>query len=423
MTPALDNPVEPAAMAVPWNDNPLVRWLLTDGWPLSDAPSLLKGLCLRMESEGIPVLRALMVIRTLHPQVIGQSFTYKRGSNDIVLNNAPFSVLSTPQYLANPLAVLFEEGAGAIRRRLDLPDSRLDFPILEELKADGATDYVALPMLFSDGRINALTLTCDRPGGFRSEELHWIAETVPILGRSVEAFAMRFTARTLLETYLGRITGERVLQGLVRRGDGEDIHAVIWFSDLRGSTALADSMSREAFLALLNDYFECVAEAVIDEGGEVLRFIGDSVLAIFPIDDCPTGIDPAQCEHHKSACSSAMRAVDNALARLAETNTRREAAGLPALHCGIGLHLGDVTYGNIGVPSRLEFTVIGAAANEAARIEDLCKVLNRPVLASAEFARIVPEHWESVGAHDLRGVRRPREIFGLAASPAAEINC
>ena len=194
-----------------------------------------------------------------------------------------------------------------------------------------------------------------------------------------------------------------MLNGQIRRGDGEMIHAVIWYSDMRDSTRLADGMAAEDFLRTVNSYFECTAGAVLANGGEVLRFIGDAVLAIFPIRDGDS----------QSACERAMAAARDAEARLGVVNDERARHDLEALDYGLGLHVGDVMFGNIGVPERLEFSVIGPAANEVARIEGLTKTLGRRTLASAEFARSVPRYWESAGSHALKGVGAPLEVVVL----------
>jgi len=220
--------------------------------------------------------------------------------------------------------------------------------------------------------------------------------------------ALRRKAASLLDTYLGPHAGERVLNGLIRRGDRADIRAVIWFCDLRDSTPLAQAMSRDNFLACLNEFFDCVAGAVLDQGGQILRFIGDAALAIFPIEDGPKD---ASLE---AACESAIAAAREASTRMKTYNAQRAQESQPALDYGIGLHVGEVSYGNIGTGNRLEFTVIGEAANLAARIESLCKLLDKPVLLSADFANCQPDHAVSLGEHALKGIDTPVEIFALS---------
>jgi adenylate cyclase len=220
---------------------------------------------------------------------------------------------------------------------------------------------------------------------------------LPPVARIAEVMAWRRKAQNILETYLGRQAGDKVLSGLIRRGDGEETHAVIWFCDLRDSTPLANSMSRSEFLALLNEFFECVLGPVLEREGEILRFIGDAALAIFPV-----GADEAD------ACRRALEAAKEAMQRMQTLNAARKRP----LRFGIALHLGDVLYGNIGTPTRLEFTVIGAAANEAARIESLCKVLDAALLVSAPVARHL-SGCRSLGPHALRGVAEPMELFTL----------
>ena len=277
---------------------------------------------------------------------------------------------------------------------------------MHDLIEEGATDYVALPLRFSDGQINVLTLISDEPGGFSTGQLGHLYEVLPNLGRLFEAHAQRISSLTLLQTYLGRNAGERVNNGSIKRGDGEQLHAVIWFSDLRQSTTLADNLSREEYLSVLNQYFDCVAGAVIEHDGEVLKFIGDAVLAIFPIDD--------PSDTHPGACNQALAAVRAANERIEEVNRDRSSANQPLLHFGTGLHRGTITYGNVGTERRLDFTVIGPTVNEAARIESLCKSLGEPVLASSAFAAGVADGLRSLGTHELRGVQAQEEIFAVS---------
>lgn len=396
----------------------LSSWLLSTGWEFRILPEFVAAFSRRLVEAGVPVTRLRLTLRTLHPQLVGVTYTWERGKEGVEEFEAPHSILSSEQYLNSPYAAIFD-GAGGMRQRLDVPGVRLEFPILEDLRARGATDYVAMPFSFRDGQINALTMTTDKAGGFGADQLKRVYDALPALARVVELHATQRTARTLLETYIGRHTGDRVLKGLIKRGDGEEIYAVIWFCDLRDSTALADSMERADFIEILNDFFDCTAGSVLAHGGEVLRFIGDAALAIFPMEAGADGTkDPDQCVAHRQPCSAAVAAAREAVERLRLLNTERVRDGQTALRAGIAMHLGEVMYGNIGVPERLEFSVIGAAANETARLQTLCKELEQPVLASAELARALPGIWTSLGRYTLRGIAGSREVFALADETA-----
>lgn len=392
------------------SDNPLIDWLLGEGWDIPCPREVVRQLGLQMMAAGIPVYRVRVNIRTLHPQYIGTTYTWQADREEVLEFAPTHAILQEERYIRSPFAAIFE-GAGGIRRRLDVPGIDFDFPILEELRNEGATDYVAMPLVFSDGRINAITLASNRPGGFSTAELETTYGMLPVLERVMELHATRRTAQTILETYLGPNTGQRVLEGQIRLGDGQDIHAVIWFSDLRGSTALADRMARPDYLNLLNSYFDCMAGAILDHGGEVLRFLGDAVLGMFPI--AAVTSQPQLCPEHTGACARSIQAAHEAMKRMDKLNQERHKNGETSLGYGIALHLGDLMYGNIGVPRRLDFTAIGAAVNETARLEDMCKALHKPILISEELARLVPNELISLGVHGLRGVREPHEIFTL----------
>ena len=389
----------------PEEDNPFVDWLVRDAWKAKTIAELLADVAEMINASGLPTWRLRLFVRTLNPQLYGLFFRWQRDVEGVEESQATHAGVQSAQYLNSPFAPIIN-GEGGVRRRLEGTDPELDFPILKDLVEEGATDYVALPLRFSDGLINVLTLVSDQPGGFLTSHLGYLYEILPNLGRLVEAHAQRLTSLTLLRTYLGRDAGERVMNGLVKRGDGEDLHAVIWFSDLRGSTNMADTMPRVDYLAALNQYFDCVAGAVLENGGEVLKFIGDAVLAIFPIEN-PGDSNPA-------ACANALSAVRQAYSQIDAVNRERKARGDSSLAFGTGLHRGNITYGNIGTEMRLDFTVIGPAVNEAARIEDLCKALAVPVLTSSAFADGVAGTLKSLGMHELRGVQTKQEIFTLA---------
>ncbi len=397
-------------------DNPLLPWLLLEAPLIKTPEALTAALARQLVKNGVQIWRLAVIIRTLHPQVVGTNYRWSQATEEVEVFLAKRERIQTEEFTNSPLVPIFE-GAGAIRRRLDGADPLLDFSILKELHDAGATDYVAMPMCFSDGQIHALTLTTARPGGFTTSDLSYAYDTVRVLGRFYEGYAMRHIAVTLLETYLGQHAGGRVMEGQITRGSGDDVEAVIWFCDLRDSTPLAQSMSRPDFLSLLNDFFDCMAGAVIDNGGQVLRFIGDAALAVFPV---TSGEHPWMecCSNPQTARDRALEAAVDAQQRIDAVNLRRLQADQVQLRFGLGLHQGEVTYGNIGTATRLEFTVIGSAANEAARIEALCKTLHESALLSEAFASHYPNRFVSLGRHQLRGVPGDQEIFALREKAA-----
>ena len=386
--------------------NPLANWLLKDAWKAGSSAELAEQFLGFLRACGYPVARSTVIIPTLHPQIFATVLVWRADSPGVKVIYEPHDVLQQAKFADSPFAPIIH-GAGGVRRRLEDAGCELDFPVVRELKAEGATDYVAMPFRFADGQVNVMSMTSFAAGGFGTAHLGQIYEVLPMLGRLFEVHAQRRTATALLETYLGRHTGTRVLNGLVKHGDGENIHAVIWFCDFRDSTPLSNSMGREAYLQHLNRFFHCMAGAVLESGGEVLRYIGDAVLAIFPI----------AAAGAPEACERAVEAAKHAAGRIEAMN--RAHPELPPLRFGIGLHLGTVTYGNIGVPQRLEFTVIGAAANEAARIESMTKELGKPVLTSDAFARDYPGRLVSAGRHRLKGIDGEHELFTLPGGQPA----
>lgn len=397
--------------------NPVVEWLLNEGWTATDSTTLIEGLAVRLVAQGVPLSRLLVFIHSPQAQPVGIRYAWSRDNGCTENWSAPHSGMKAETSRDSPVFAIIESARVVVRRRLDIPNPRLDYPILKDLLAAGATDYVAMPLVFSDGETNMITFVADRPGGFTDVELHYTRDLVRVLARLLEVQVVRRAAKTLLDTYLGKHTGERVLRSLIKQGDGEDIHAVIWFCDLRDSTAMADSMPRTAFLRVLNDFFYCMAGAVLDHGGEVLRFIGDATLAIFATGTSSSGVNRGCCDT-MTACHAALAAAKDAQARMEALNRNRAQVGESPLRFGLALHMGDVTYGNVGVPERLEFTVIGSAANEAARLEGLCKTLDQPLLISSAFKICFPGELISLGFHALRGVSAPLEIFTLPADGA-----
>jgi len=379
---------------------PVIDWLVEGARPARRPQDVLVDTCQRTVSAGLPLYRVGVFVRTLHPNVLGRGFIWQADRDAVEVNEFPHDQADSEAFVKSPVRIVFAQHV-EVRRRLADPGCPRDFPILDDIAREGATDFLAVPLRFLGGEVHAATFATRRPGGFSDADLAALRRVLPPFTRVAEIYANIRKARNILDAYLGPSAGEKVLAGQMRRGIGDEIRAVIWFCDLRDSTPLADSMSREAFLQLLNEYFECVLGPVQERGGEILRFIGDAALAIFPI-----GNDPAVV-----ACAKALEAAKDALARMKTLNEKRRQGGAPELRFGIGLHLGLVLYGNIGTPSRIEFTVIGAAANEAARIEALCKSLKADFIVSEQFARHLPGEWKPLGRHALRGVGNEVELF------------
>jgi adenylate cyclase len=388
----------------PKRPGPVLDWLIGPARRLPDGPSLLKELCLRLVRQGLPLARASFHMRTLHPQLFGIGFYWYRGVDEIRMFRAEHGIQQTALFQRSPMRVLFE-GAGAVRQRLDLPDVAFAFPLFEDLRDQGLTDYVALPITFSDGKIHGTTWSSDRPGGFTSDDLTRIEDLLPVFGLLLEIHLDRRIAINLLDTYVGHRAGRRILNGQITRGSGETIAAAIWFCDLRGFTALSERIGRDALIACLNDYFDCMAGPVEAHGGEILKFIGDAMLAIFPLEG-------------EDACRRALAAAVEARTAMNRLNDGRRAVGEEVLAFGIALHTGEVMYGNIGAVDRLDFTVIGPAVNTTSRIEGMCRVLDCDLLVSEAFVRTCEAApFRSLGRHALSGIERSVELYTLAESP------
>jgi adenylate cyclase len=392
---------------MPKAQNPIIDWLLNDGWQITDLSDFTQSLAETFLNAGVPVDRTRLAVRLLHPQVMGFSYTWDSEKEGVELFESAHHLRESDMYKNSPFAALFEDGAGAIRRALHDPQCPMDFPVLPDLRDEGFSDYVALPLIFSDGRRSAITIASKSLNGFSTQDLTLIYDCLPALSRIIENYALKHTASVLLETYLGKETGRQVLSGKVKRGDGQVIRAILWFSDLRQSTTLAETLPREEFLNMLNDYFDCTAGAVLDNGGEVLRYIGDAVLAIFPVGESFTCIETLQ------AAQNAERAIHSAFERLDILNAQLNQKHVSPIQCGIGIHVGEVMYGNIGTHARLEFSVIGSSANEAARLESMTKELQVPVVVSNQFCELHGGQWKSLGEHTLRGFKNKRELFTL----------
>jgi adenylate cyclase len=375
-------------------------WILGEGRAMPHLGAMIEALGQRLAAAGMPLARLGLHMRALHPQVGGMRVLWSAGepvsetlyARDVVTGEA---------FAKSALAACYASGE-PVRRRLEGPAEAFDFPILHDLRAEGLTDYLVMPVKFASGENHGASWASRSRGGFADAHIAEIAALMPALTAVVETHHARRTTATLLETYLGREAGRRVLMGSIQRGDGETIAAALFYCDLRDFTMLSDRLERDQVLDLLDDYFACMAGAVEAGGGEVLKFIGDGMLAIFPMRD---DLD------RDRACLAALAAAERALADIDRVNRERQIAGKVGISAGIGLHAGPVLYGNIGAPARLDFTVIGPAVNLVTRIESLCRGLGRPLLASARFASPCGSRLVSLGRHALKGIAEPEEIF------------
>ena len=410
---------DPAARAVV----ELHMWTMEAGLRGATAGDLFEGYCRKLVEYGIALLRGHVSTQTLHPQWTGYGYTWGRKLNAVW--EQQFARVATPssEWLQSPFFQLIErahagETVPTLRRRLALGPEQRDYPALEEFYQAGATDYLAALYTFGlrgdpdHGSGVVMSFTTDARDGFDDAELDLMDATLPGLALALKAHAGHQIAASLLGAYLGEDAGRRVHSGSVVRGVAESLEAVVWFADIRNFTGTSDSIDGAAVIELLDDMFEALAAALRPRRGQVLKFIGDAMLAIFAVDGEPPAV----------VCRRALDAAEDALARVAESNATRERLGLATAKVDIALHVGEVLYGNVGAADRLDFTVIGPAVNEASRIESLCDKLGRHLLASERFARaaeLCGGRLAPLGMWELRGVTAPQQIYGLAEADTA----
>jgi len=357
--------------------------------------------CERLVGAGIPLWRVNVFIRTLHPDIFGFSFVWRPGE-EVTVTSASFDAPDSQEFKSSPLAILYET-ASEVRYRLDDPESAR-FPFLDDMRAEGVTDYFAAPLLFADGLLNSSSWTTKQPGGFSNAQLDGLRSLIPPLARLTEIISLRRRAATLLDTYVGNRAGERILGGQIRRGHTDTMDAAIWLSDLRGFTALSDRLPAETVVDILNSYFDCQVSAIRAHGGEVLKFMGDGLLAVFPIDEYVGDVRQV-CSRVLEAARDSRASVEALQYPIGETVER--------FRFGVALHVGKILYGNIGGGNRLDFTCIGPAVNLAARLEKIAGRLNRTIVASAGFAGICAGGWTELGEFPIAGFSKAERVFGL----------
>jgi len=379
----------------------VIKWMLRDGRHITHMREFGDEMCRRIVAAGIPIWRGFCSVSTLHPQVVASAYIWRREESGAVRRTAPHAFRDSEEWATSPISEV-RRTRTSVRRRLSDPACAMDFPVVGELRSEGGTDYVAIPLICSSGDINVISFASNHAGGFSDDDLADLAAVAEALAIIVELQSTRRVARHLLDTYVGHRTGEKVLSGAITRGSCETISAVIWYCDLRGFTRLTDSLARNRVIDLLNEYFEIVVDAVAAEGGEALKFVGDALLAIFELDGHVAVSD---------RCQAALRAAQVVKDKIEARNHQRREAGEPEIHFGLALHLGEVSYGNIGAPNRLDFTVVGPAVNHAARLQKLAGDLGREVVTSASFAGAAGVTMEPLGRYSLRGVLEAQELF------------
>jgi adenylate cyclase len=386
-------------------------WIVHAGLSGVSEVDLLAGVCERLCQAGTALWRGSIANDLLDPTYDGRGMRWvrDRGGVEEVFARTEDGFVNE-DWLHSPFRLLMESGAPVLRRRLDESHSRGELPLLDQFQDQGATDYVAHwtrvgeGVVVGEGEGIVSSWTIDSPGGFEDAQLDLIAAVVPTLALALMLRTSSRAARTLIRTYLGSDAADRVLRGNIVRGRAERIRAVVWYSDLVGFTRISDATGSEVVLALLNDYAEAQVEAIEAHGGHVLKFMGDGILAIFPDADTT------------NACARALDAVAEQRRRVSEVNAQRVASELPVTQTHVALHVGELLYGNLGSRRRLDFTVLGSAVNEAARIEALCASLEQAVVVSGAFADAAGDarnRLVSLGRYALKGVARPQEMFTL----------
>jgi adenylate cyclase len=387
------------------------EWIVRAALAGADEVEIVAGVCQRLSSAGVSLLRSQVATNLLDPTINARLVRWIRGQGAL---EEAVTRTDDPQanedWTRSPFFFLIENRQPSLRRRLDATYRRGEFPLLDGFRDQGVTDYIAFAervgesVRLGEGEGMVSSWTTDAPAGFSEEQVEMLAGIMPAL---TLAFMLRTTnraARTLITTYLGSNAADRVLAGNIVRGRAQAIRAVVWFSDLIGFTRISDTVSPDVVLALLNDYAEAQVEEIEAHGGHVLKFMGDGILAIFPDDDTTR------------ACARALDAAADLRRRIAALNERRQAAGLPVTDTHLALHVGELLYGNLGSARRLDFTVLGSALNEAARIETLCGSLEQAVIVSWAFAEAAGEARRllvSLGRYAMKGIARPQELFTL----------
>ena len=376
-------------------------WLFEEGRFNSKFDSFTDAVCLKLNELGVPVTRMRISFRTLHPQVMAWTCLWDKETGSKVIDVSK-AVIETEDYVGSPMEYIYDHNKPIRQSLVTLPADA--HSVFCELQEKGLTDYYGCPIFFSNGPVNVSTYATDSKHGFSDHCITLLSQVSVLITPFIETLATRRLARNLLETYIGPRTGRRILEGQIERGDGEEIKAAIWFSDFRNFTQYTESLSLGELLETLNQYFEIVHDCVEKNGGEILRFIGDAMLIVFPAENLQT---------ISQACEKALASAVDAQMQTRQINLSREQDGKPIIEFGVGLHEGCVMYGNVGAPSRLDFTVMGTAVNRTARLEGLTKELDSPILVSSDFNQQVLNGGKFMGEFSVKGVENGLQAYSI----------
>ena len=386
----------------------IIDWLIDGARSAPSPPQIMVETGERLVRAGLPLWRVGVFVRTLHPDIFGRSFVWRRGA-EVVMGSANFDVRYLDEYRSSPRSVLHSTEK-EVRRRLSDSAAIDNSSFLADMREEGVTDYIVFPLRFTDGSIHSASWTTKRPGGFTEDHIEGLRKVVPPLARVIEIISWRRTASNLLDTYVGNRAGERILGGQIRRGHTDTMHAAIWLSDLRGFTALSDRLPAETVVDILNRYFDCQVSSIRTHGGDVLKFMGDGLLAVFPIDEYVGDI--------QQVCPSVLEAARESRARVEEMQYPIGDV-VERFRFGVALHVGDpVRQYRRRQPARLP--CIGPAVNLAARLEKIAGRLSRTIVASAGFAGICAGGWTDLGEFPIAGFSKAERVYGLLdETPAA----
>lgn len=389
------------------------EWLTRSALAGDDLENIVRGFCERIAAAGLPMARVHLTFSMLHPLYDALGFTWQRGSG-LTIEGYRHAGAKPDRFLKSPYYYLLSNNLEHMRRHINA-EGPVEFPVFEELRQERITDYVAFVQPFgADGPAQGMmgSWSTDSATGFSEEMLGALMRMQNHLAMAAKMAVLGRLSNNMLKTYLGRDAGQRILSGQIRRGDGETMRAALVMGDMRQSTLYAEKEGRQNYIDTLNQFFDAIASPFNTNGGEILSFLGDGFIAAYP---CGRHKDPSQI-----ACEAALSAVYEAQSRVTELNRQRQGNGLSIVRYGIGLHVGNVMFGNVGLKDRLTFSAFGSAVNEVQRLQGLTKKYNREVIASQAFANYCSNEWVALGEEKLRGVRQKLTVLRPKYSPPSE---